>query len=434
MNGQRTQIITALGPHDADDGDEGRRQRGLAIAAIADIRQNKLGYAVPSQSGNGHYQVSLADPEFCGCPDYAAREATCKHLYAVSFVAQRRQRSDGSTVENRSMRTSDWHSYDQAQINEGDHFVTLLRSLCDETIEQPPQANGRPKLPLSDAVFAMTLKVYSTMSTRRFMSDLRGAETKGLVDHVPSYATICRYMQDSALTPLLKALIERSALPLSTVDINFAPDSSGFATSVYHRWYDEKWQKVIKGATWVKAHIMTGVKSNVVTVADVTSTESADSPYFVPFVGITARNFTVQEVSADKAYLSRANLHAVDDIGAVAYIPFKSNSVAYNPKRSHDKLWERMYHYFMYNRDEFKAHYHLRSNVESTFSIVKRKFGSAVRSKNPDAQINEVLCKILAHNIVVVIQAMYALGISATFDLDGSVTKPSLAVADISWN
>ena len=429
MNGQKTQVITALGPNDPDDGDEGRQQRGLAIAAIADIRQNKLGYAVPSQSGNGHYQVSLADPEFCACPDYAARETTCKHLYAVSFVARRESDASGSTVENRSMRTSDWHSYDQAQINEGDHFVTLLRSLCDEAIEQPPQTNGRPKLPLSDVVFGMTLKVYSTMSTRRFMADLRGAEAKGLVDHVPSYATVCRYMEDPALTPLLKTLIERSALPLSTVDVNFAPDSSGFATSVYDRWYDAKWGKVIKGATWVKAHIMTGVKSNVVITADATSNSSADYPYLIPFVNATAENFEVREVSADKAYLGKTNLRAIVDAGATPYIPFKINSV-----RGRDKLWEKMYHYFMYNRDDFNAHYHLRSNVESTFSMIKRKFGGAVRSKTPVAQINEVLCKIVAHNIVVVIQAMYALGISATFDLDGPVTKPSLSVADISQN
>ena len=434
MNGQKTQVITALGPNDPDDGDEGRQQRGLAIAAIADIRQNKLGYAVPSQSGNGHYQVSLADPEFCACPDYAARETTCKHLYAVSFVARRESDASGSTVENRSMRTSDWHSYDQAQINEGDHFVTLLRSLCDEAIEQPPQTNGRPKLPLSDVVFGMTLKVYSTMSTRRFMADLRGAEAKGLVDYVPSYATVCRYMEDPALTPLLKTLIERSALALSTVDVNFAPDSSGFATSVYHRWFDEKWQKTIKGATWVKAHIMTGVKSNIVTVADATSNKSADYPYFIPFVNTTAENFEVREVSADKAYLGKTNLRAVDDLGGVAYIPFKVNSIPHDGTPNSDKLWQRMYHYFMYNQDEFKAHYHLRSNVESTFSAVKRKFGGAVRSKTPVAQVNEVLCKILAHNIVVVIQAMYALGISATFGLDELVTKPSLAVAEISRN
>jgi transposase len=67
-------------------------------------------------------------------------------------------------------------------------------------------------------------------------------------------------------------------------------------------------------------------------------------------------------------------------------------------------LWSKMYHYFAYNQEEFMAHYHKRSNVETTFSMIKRKFGSALKSKTETAQVNEVLLKILCHNICVVIQ------------------------------
>ena len=47
--------------------------------------------------------------------------------------------------------------------------------------------------------------------------------------------------------------------------------------------------------------------------------------------------------------------------------------------------------------------------------MVKAKFGDAVRSKNPTAQVNEALCKILAHNLCVVIQSMFELGIEPAF-------------------
>jgi hypothetical protein len=43
------------------------------------------------------------------------------------------------------------------------------------------------------------------------------------------------------------------------------------------------------------------------------------------------------------------------------------------------------------------------------------KFGGSVRSKTPIAQVNEVLCKVLCHNICVLIQSNYELGIEATF-------------------
>ena len=60
-------------------------------------------------------------------------------------------------------------------------------------------------------------------------------------------------------------------------------------------------------------------------------------------------------------------------------------------------------------------HYHKRSNVESTFSMIKAKFGHNLRSKSRTAQINEVLCKVLCHNICCVIQSMHELGIEADF-------------------
>ncbi len=71
--------------------------------------------------------------------------------------------------------------------------------------------------------------------------------------------------------------------------------------------------------------------------------------------------------------------------------------------------------YYQYKREEFIQHYHKRSNVESTFSMIKAKFGGFVRSKLATAQVNEVLCKILCHNICCLIQSSYELGTDTTF-------------------
>jgi transposase len=63
----------------------------------------------------------------------------------------------------------------------------------------------------------------------------------------------------------------------------------------------------------------------------------------------------------------------------------------------------------------FMEHYHKRSNIETAYSMIKGKFGSELRSKSDTGQINEVLCKVLAHNICVLIQAMHALNIHPIF-------------------
>ena len=61
------------------------------------------------------------------------------------------------------------------------------------------------------------------------------------------------------------------------------------------------------------------------------------------------------------------------------------------------------------------SHYHKPSSVETTFSTIKRKFGHSLRSKSETAQVNETLAKILCHNLVVLIQEMYELGIDPVF-------------------
>src|SRR5581483_2255933 len=93
-----------------------------------------------------------------------------------------------------------------------------------------------------------------------------------------------------------------------------------------------------------------------------------------------------------------------------AFIPPKSQTTG-----RAGGLFERMYHYYQFRREEFLRHYHKRSNVESTFSAVKRKFGDALRSRADVAMVNEALCKFIAHNLCCVILSQIELGIEAAF-------------------
>ena len=59
--------------------------------------------------------------------------------------------------------------------------------------------------------------------------------------------------------------------------------------------------------------------------------------------------------------------------------------------------------------------HHKRSNVETVFQMIKSKFGEGLRSKTETAQVNEALCKVLCHNLCVVIQSRYELNITPEF-------------------
>jgi len=126
----------------------------------------------------------------------------------------------------------------------------------------------------------------------------------------------------------------------------------------------------------------------------------------------------MNEVSADKAYLSNANLQTVVDHNAMPFIPFKTNSVGVSRSTGTTALWKQMFHLYSYNSERFMESYHKRSNVETTFHMIKAKFGIALRSKTKTAQINEALCKVLCHNICVVIQSTCELGIEPIFWAD----------------
>jgi transposase len=157
---------------------------------------------------------------------------------------------------------------------------------------------------------------------------------------------------------------------------------------------------------WVKTHITCGVKTNVVTAVRILDKDAADCPQFVPLVKETRRRFEIGEVSADKAYASLENFEEIAGCNGQAFIVFKSNTTG-----AIGGHFERAFHYFQFQREDFLKHYHKRSNVESTFSAVKRKFGDSVMSKTDTGMVNEVLCKILCHNLTCLIQEEEALGI-----------------------
>ena len=305
--------------------------------------------------------------------------------------------------------SQDWPSYNAAQTSEKDTLQILLADLCS-VIPQPPHVNGRPPLPLSDMVFASALKVYSGFSARRFNCDVGEARERGHIGTTPYFNSVLRYIQSPDLTPIIIDLIEQSAAPLATVETDFAVDATGFSTCRFARWFDHKWGKEMAKRQWVKAHAVVGVKTNIVTAIKITASNVNDTTAMPELLDTTSERFTVAEISADKAYLSEKNLRHAERMGTKPFIPFKSNNTGKG-----SPMWRRLHAQFVLQEEYFKAHYHKRSNVETTFMMVKTKFGDSVNAKSDTGQVNEVLLKFLCHNICVLIQEMHELGITSAF-------------------
>jgi len=403
---------------------DARQQKGLEIAAMSKItKRGAETWIVPSQTMNGKYAVTITEEgKACTCPDFELRQQPCKHVFAVQYVLFREQvtetKPDGTvtttTTEAAKVRVTyaqpSWAKYNAAQTSETDHFCRLLRDLVADVPTPEQKGAGNRRMSMADAIFAAAYKTYSGFSGRRFMSSLRAAREDGLITKAVCYNAIFKLMQSEELTPILHELVTATAKPLAALETQFAVDSTGIGTECFYNHHSAKHGNGEK-RDYVKLHALVGTKTNVIAACKVTDRKRNDSAEFKPLVEEAAQNFDLKEVSADKAYISYSNLECVESIGGRPFIPFKSTATAVS--KSHkpmSKTWARLFHYVQMNREDFLEHYHRRSAVECTFSMIKRVLGDTLRSKHPVAQVNEALLMVVCHNIRVLIHEAFEMG------------------------
>ena len=407
---------------------DAREERGRQLARVAQIKRVGRRWAVPSQTRASERYLVDVEGAACTCPDFEERRGTCKHQHAVMFwIAWGRDvGADGSVTETITLKRKTyaqpcWRTYNASQVHEREYVERLLRALC-AGIPQPPRkpGPGRKPLPIADVVFAAILKVFTTLSSRRAQSDLRESAARGNLGTVGHFNTLTRFLADPASTPILTALIEESAAPMRMVENGqFAIDSTGFSTVTYDRWFDQKHGKLCAAHPWVKLHIMCGTVTHAITGARVSS--EGDCPQLPALLARTREHHDVREVSGDKAYSAVENHDVLDRLGVEAFIPFKVNAVA-NPKAP---VWSRHLCEFTLNQERFLAHYHRRSNVETVFAMMKARFGAAVASRLPTAQVNEVLAMCVAHNLCCLVKAIFTTGLAPAFWQDAPAALPT---------
>lgn len=308
--------------------------------------------------------------------------------------------------------TQDWPAYNAAKTNEKMMFLNLLRELVDSVPLIKEKSRGS-SLNFRDMIFSLCLSMYSGMSSRRATSELEVARDLGFISKKPHFNSLLNYFHNEGLTKPLQDLITISSLPLKGVERCFAADASGFSLDQFGRWFEFKWgKKDGRKKGWVKAHVMAGTKTHTITSIEVTKSNVNDTVMFPALVEKTGKHFWVREISADKAYTSRKNLELVASLNAVPFIPFKKNHKG-NSRGSH--IWSKMFDYFWLKTDEFYDHYHKRSNAETVFAMMKRKFSPMLRTRNFTSQTNEVLTMAICHNLCVLIQEIFELGIEVNF-------------------
>ena len=168
-------------------------------------------------------------------------------------------------------------------------------------------------------------------------------------------------------------------------------------------WYNYRIKRELKKKDHLKEHITSTAKYNAAVAVDISP--EGDAKFIRPHVQkIKKQGFNLNDMSGDKAYLTRDGCNAVKEAGGKAHFRIKSNTIT---KAKGSQEWKRTV-IAQKNEDpkEIDA-YNLRQNAESTNKAKKAKFGSKIRSKLNSAREAEAMMKWCVYNITAICRAYY---------------------------
>ncbi|MCI4356205.1 MAG: transposase [Thermoplasmata archaeon] len=352
----------------------------------------------------------------CTCPDFTTHSLPCKHILSVRLRNAGTRKPASEVLEARRPRPTypqNWHAYNKAQNAELELFGQVLARLVEDVEDpRPVRRTGRPRLPLRDVLFCAVEKVYYRQPLRVAHGLYERSHAEERITCTPSHNMPSLILRQPEVGPILHDLIAKSALGLASVEDCFAVDSSGFRTTSFGDYCRERYGASSHNV-WIKGHIVVGAKTQIIPKVIVTDGHAGDCPQFPGLIdGLVAGGFVMKEVYADKGYLSGENFAAVGEAGGTAYIMFKENSRGRGKHRGNrTPFWKQMWHRFKSDPSAYLERYYQREIVEATFAAMKKRLGETISSRNPIAQFNELLCKVLAHNIQVLIHESFENGI-----------------------
>jgi len=223
------------------------------------------------------------------------------------------------------------------------------------------------------------------------------------IEHLPGYNTVQEHAKDvpeSYLDHLIRLTSERIMSVQGRTRCNSSCDGTGISTKRYGRWFDVRTCRKGKKKRFIKlhGHLTTDAEMPFFLSARVTKGYKGDSKQLPHLLGQKSERIEIGEMPLDSAYLSRKNAQLIANRGATPYIALKENtssalSLGY-------PAWNRMIHDAWENKEGYEKHYHRRSVVEGVFNAFKERYGSSVLSKRRHNQNVEVLCRVVAWNVL----------------------------------
>lgn len=184
--------------------------------------------------------------------------------------------------------------------------------------------------------------------------------------------------------------------------LNIYIDASGIRIVGRSIWYSLRTKKNISRRECDKVHLAICGDTMLALNWFITNGKQNDCPFFerllAPFklLGI---------ILADKGYLSRKNFQIVADKNGSAFIPFKSNS---GIRSKSNPAWKFALNLWKLFPMIYKSIYNQRSKVECVFSVLKKRYGDNLHSRDVHLRRREFALRLISYNLRLIICLKYA--------------------------
>jgi len=308
--------------------------------------------------------------------------------------------------KGRNRKKVNWAAYNRARIECLEGVLYLIRSSVDNVklIEIRNRGQGRPpKHSARDKAKAVLL-------AELFQADERTAsglvnlfrEKLGIAEEM-SPRTIGRAYYDPDVRYILQELLKQSNEYIKGKAKSFSGDSTGMRKTHKGNWERDKRDNKLK-ASFDMLSIMVSNEFHVVSACMLESGPINDAPRLKPLASETLAMHKAESMQFDANFLSRENVQWLVEHGVEPYIMPKKNCSlrARGCLAYHRMLWNAVT-----DPQNFLWNYHMRSNVESVNSSIKRFFVKPLRRRELAGRNTEVLARIVLHNFMQLIVAHY---------------------------
>ena len=219
---------------------------------------------------------------------------------------------------------------------------------------------------------------------------------------IPHFTTLQKFLQrfdQTIFDQLIAAVFSQIAAVNRPIDV--AVDGSGFTSSYCSRYFVMRINRETGYRSFMKMSIAVDPRSRALLAVKCRKAPSHDTKDFIPLLRRADRSVgqRIRNVIADRAYDSCKNFHFIEkELHAGAIIPLR----VYRSRRA--------------GRSTIRKHrpilpdsriYGRRNLAETTFSVIKRKFGGDLRSRLTEVKKKEMKLKALVYNLCILTTKKY---------------------------